>query len=396
MPLSTKRIIISTGSVNSFGFRTLTEGIDLTGFTKNPLMLWNHIRPDGTDRNQILPIGHWEDIQLNDDELSGVPFFDDHDTFAMSIFHKVEDGHIRMSSAGFVPIEVDDDPSLMIEGQTLPTVTKSFMKEVSIVDMGSNPDSLDVVLYDTADGIINLKDIDYLKLFSPLNKITMKRKPSAAEVTAAKNLLLLAEKGGVTKPSAAKIADAKAVIKLAEETAPAADDEEKLADDVDINADPTTLDDDQKNALILALQKMVADQGQKLADTEEQAQLAADAAETEKCTNLADKAVALRKISLSEKPLYIRLAKADYEGTVQLLESKKTTTTLRSALETGASGGAAKEDKITKRLLTLADKSFNELFNSKTGDLEFLKLNDYDTYSEKYEAKFGRKPATKK
>lgn len=47
-----------------------------------------------------------------------------------------------MASAGLEPLEVSDDPALVLDGQTRATVTRSRLVEVSIVDMGSNDEAL--------------------------------------------------------------------------------------------------------------------------------------------------------------------------------------------------------------------------------------------------------------
>lgn len=39
-----KTFVLSDESVNSYGFRVLTDGIALDNFKKNPVMLWNHTR----------------------------------------------------------------------------------------------------------------------------------------------------------------------------------------------------------------------------------------------------------------------------------------------------------------------------------------------------------------
>ncbi|QXU42082.1 hypothetical protein [Pedobacter sp. D749] len=43
MKRASKRIILTSENVNRYGFRVLTDGIDLTQYGKNPLMLWMHI-----------------------------------------------------------------------------------------------------------------------------------------------------------------------------------------------------------------------------------------------------------------------------------------------------------------------------------------------------------------
>ena len=39
-----KEVIISTEAVNSYGSRVLTDGIDLSQYERNPVLLWMHRR----------------------------------------------------------------------------------------------------------------------------------------------------------------------------------------------------------------------------------------------------------------------------------------------------------------------------------------------------------------
>lgn len=50
-------VIVDESKVNSFGFRTLVDGIDLKQFNKNPLMLWMHVRAFRGTKDEILPLG---------------------------------------------------------------------------------------------------------------------------------------------------------------------------------------------------------------------------------------------------------------------------------------------------------------------------------------------------
>ncbi len=49
MKRASKRIILTGENINRYGFRVLTDGIDLTQYDKNPLMLWMHIRAFSND-----------------------------------------------------------------------------------------------------------------------------------------------------------------------------------------------------------------------------------------------------------------------------------------------------------------------------------------------------------
>lgn len=134
-----KEVIISTSSLNSYGSRVLTEGIDTTQYAKNPILLWMHQRPMG---DGPLPLGHVENLRTDGDALIGTPVFDLGDSFASEIARKWEQGDLKMVSAGLEIVATSDDPADLLPGQTRPTITKSKLVEVSIVDIGANDDAL--------------------------------------------------------------------------------------------------------------------------------------------------------------------------------------------------------------------------------------------------------------
>lgn len=135
-----KEFVISTSSINCYGFRVLTDGIDTEQFKKNPVLLYMHRR--GIYGGDTLVLGSVADIRVDGDQLIGRPDFDMEDEFAAKIAHKWDAGHLRMCSAGIEFIESSSDPEFMVPGQTRPTVTKCKLVEVSIVDVGANDDAL--------------------------------------------------------------------------------------------------------------------------------------------------------------------------------------------------------------------------------------------------------------
>lgn len=146
-----KEVIISTEAVNSYGTRVLTDGIDLSQFERNPILLWMHRR---SWEPGAMPIGRIENLRKEGDKLIGTPVFDQNDTFAKQIESKWENGFLRMASAGLVILEKSADPTLVLPGQTRETVTRSFLEEVSIVDIGSNDEALQ--LYDRGSKLLTL------------------------------------------------------------------------------------------------------------------------------------------------------------------------------------------------------------------------------------------------
>lgn len=155
-----KTFVIHDESLNSKGFWMLTSGCDLSQFEKNPIMLWNHNYAWGDDRENNLPIGHWDNVRIKGKQILADAVFDS-DEFAQKIAQKVESGSLRMASVGAKAIEMTNDKSMIKPGQRYETVTKWVLKEVSIVNIGANDNALamsDVVLYDNESKLINLSD----------------------------------------------------------------------------------------------------------------------------------------------------------------------------------------------------------------------------------------------
>jgi hypothetical protein len=148
-----KTFILHDESLNSYGFWMKTSGADLSQFEKNPLMLWNHNRSWRGNEDEVLPIGHWENIRFDGDKILADAVFDS-DAFSQKIARKVEAGTLRMASMGVRVIEESEDPKFMKPGQKYATVTKWKAREASIVDMGANENAL--ALYDEDDNLIEL------------------------------------------------------------------------------------------------------------------------------------------------------------------------------------------------------------------------------------------------
>ena len=133
-------MIISTSRLNSYGSRVITAGIDITQYEKNPVLLWMHRRSFSS--NSPLPIGRVENLRFDGDALKGTPVFDEKDPFAKQIADKWEGGFLKMCSAGLDIVETSVDPLHLLPGQTRATVLRCKLTEVSIVDIGSNDDAL--------------------------------------------------------------------------------------------------------------------------------------------------------------------------------------------------------------------------------------------------------------
>lgn len=162
-----KETVISNSSLNSYGFRVLTSGIDLTQYQRNPILLWMHSRATWGRTDDVLPLGRMENLRVDGDNLIGTPVFDENDEFARKVKAKWDAGFLKMVSAGLRVIEESDDPAVLVQGQRYATVTKCKLLEVSIVDIGANDDA--IVLYDDQDRRINLSQGDNGVCLTPIN-----------------------------------------------------------------------------------------------------------------------------------------------------------------------------------------------------------------------------------
>lgn len=145
-----KRVRITNESVNSYGFRVLTSGIDLEQYRRNPVLLYMH------ERGNV--IGYVKDIEVAGGEVTGELVFDEASELSKRCKKQYEVGSLRMVSVGLDPKETSTAKELLLEGQTRPTVIKSKLVEVSLVDIGANDDA---IVMDSAGTAIELgKDGD--------------------------------------------------------------------------------------------------------------------------------------------------------------------------------------------------------------------------------------------
>lgn len=340
MKKSSKKFIISTSSVNTKGFSVDTSGIDLSEYEKNPLMLWMHQRPTGKSKDEVLPIGNWVDLKVEDGKLTGYPAFDESDSFAMQLFHKVENGTLRMASAGLRP-----KVWALING--VKTLVKSAMAEISLVDIGSNPDALAVVLYDESDEQINLSD-DFLA------SIKIDTKPNFIKM----ELIQL------------KASDILPLVKLGE----GATEEEAVAKVTEI----LTLAQSQATEIItLKAEKATAETEAK--DAKEKLEAAEKLANDQKIITLVDKAEADRKFTADQKAHFVKLANVDFDGTKALLDSMPANPTVASQTQVNL------KDDAKAEMIKLGYDALD-----KAGKLPELLKADPETFQQLYKSKFGK------
>lgn len=129
-----KRVRISNETLNSFGTWIVTAGMDTVQYSRNPILLYMHRRGE--------VIGYLKDIKVENGEVTAEPMFDEASELSVRAKKQFEFGSLRMVSACVDILELSEDPKLLKPGQTRPTITKSKLVEVSIVDVGSNDDAL--------------------------------------------------------------------------------------------------------------------------------------------------------------------------------------------------------------------------------------------------------------
>lgn len=151
---SMKKFRINDESLNAYGFWVKNDGLDFSDFRKNPICLYNHERGWRGSKEDIMPIGFWED--LNEEEMTAVPNLYMEDDYVKGIAGRIEHGTLRGASIGITVLEWSEDPSVLKPGQTRATVTRSKVKEISITDIPANKNA--VALYDLDGNQINLTE----------------------------------------------------------------------------------------------------------------------------------------------------------------------------------------------------------------------------------------------
>lgn len=129
-----KEFLISDESLNSYGFKVQTSGINLKQFRKNPIGYYNHDRESGV-------ICRWENLRTEGKKMYATPVFDLNDPLGAKIALKVENGFIKAASIGAEHAVFDE-----IKGETV--VTACDLYEISICDLPSNKNALALYVND--------------------------------------------------------------------------------------------------------------------------------------------------------------------------------------------------------------------------------------------------------
>lgn len=128
------RVRLTNDTLNSYGYRVLTDGVDISQYERNPILLYMH--------NRGKAIGLIKDIKRENGEITGEPVFDEATELSCQCKKQWEFGSLRMVSIGFEVIETSEAAELIVPGQRYATVTKARLIEVSLVDIGANNDAI--------------------------------------------------------------------------------------------------------------------------------------------------------------------------------------------------------------------------------------------------------------
>jgi len=333
-----KPIVITDDSrVNDYGFRVLTSGGNVVDYLRNPVLLYDHTRRSGeNEKNIILPIGKMKDVQIMGSQIVATPDFDLEDKFAAEISRKYEKDIFNMASIGFEAIEWSTDPEYMLPGQTLPTVTKWNLKEVSITDIGSNPNCCKLSHAGRTLTLNTNMDVQDLKQFFNQPNPTMKK------VIAALN--------------------ASNVVKLPDTAT-----EELVAEGL------TTLSNQLSNK-----DQIIATKDAEIKRLGDEATAASKKGLADKATALVENALTAQKIVAAQKENFVKLAAASedgYSAVKAMLDSMKGYTPISQQLGAGKSTTDLKAE-------------FTKLATE--GGLDTLKAENFEHFKAVYKAGTGK------
>lgn len=131
----TMDFVICDNTVNRYGWRLLVEGIDMSGFLKNPVCCLQHA-------TGLAPVGKWFNLRIEGTQLKGSVEFDRNDEDAVRLYWKYKDGYMSAVSLNILPKEESDDANLLLPGQKSSTVTKSELLEISLVTLPGNKNAV--------------------------------------------------------------------------------------------------------------------------------------------------------------------------------------------------------------------------------------------------------------
>jgi len=220
-----KEYLLTDSTVNSYGYRLLTDGYLMSEYEKNPIGYYMHKNRDAG------VVVKWEDFRKEGDKVFAKPVINLSHERGQRTVDEIESGFLNAASFGhFVVLEISSNPEDYLEGQTGPSVSKWFNRECSLVDIPGNYNAL-TDLFDENENPITLENLADLTPKS----INMKQIFFTAEQLGKMNLKADADQASVETAFANLIAEAAKVPGL--ETA-----RQKAVEDLKALQDKTTGD----------------------------------------------------------------------------------------------------------------------------------------------------------
>lgn len=323
-----RTFLVSDASINSYRCRVFLAGSDLSAFESNPIMLYMH------ERGRV--IGKWANLKWEGDKLFADPVFNLKDLKPQGgadIAQQVDDGFLNAASLGIIILEAVYNAELDCYD-----ITKWRLQEISIVDLGSNANALQ--LYDKAgEPIDQLNLADHLQQFrAPVPAPIPPANPTVSTNSIFMDNKVLALQLGLPD----------------------------TATDAEITAKLTTFS--TANNELETLRKTVAD-NQKREATE-----LLNLAETEK------------RLTPAQKPAWEALFAANHENAKAALATLPKPTNLTTFAQ-GGSAAQAEAGTLTKEE---KKKKYKEM--DRAGTLGKFKAENPESFADFFEATFGKKP----
>lgn len=315
----------------------LTSGANPSVFENNPVMLLNH-----DDWN--LPIGRWENIRVEGSRILADAVFDKDDERAVAVMGKVERGFLKAASIGGWPGESSNDPSLMLPGQTYPTMVTWTVREASICTIGSNHNA--IALYDQENKRMDLNDKGTLiKLFDTASGIHVSPK-NKTQMTILTGLLKLSD-------NASEQAIADEVQKII-----------RLRDELQKENSALKTEKEALSSKVQAFEKKEKDERKASAVT------------------LVDKAIKEGRLDAKGKDAWLGMFDANFDQAKTQLDAIPPRASVTQQIQASPSGGTGG--------VKLADMTFPEII--KADRLKELK-KDGELYKQKFFEAYGKYPA---
>jgi hypothetical protein len=317
-------------SVNCYGYRVLSAGIDLSAFKNNPIGFWNHKSNDTYKVENEMPICKWVSFEVKDGKLIGGLQVDIDDEQGARLERKILNGYVNAVSIYFDPIELSDAPEHLLAGQRNATITKCLLLECSPVGLPGNYNAVKLKgVTGSAIALNNATPADALAHLFTHNLNT-----NHTMTNEQKTLLGLAETATDEQVTTAlKALQAKASTPPA--VAPT------------VPAEATTLSQ-ADNAELMALR-------------------------AERVNGLVDGAVTAGKITLAEKDAYLKLANGDFETTKKVMDAMKVIPKLSNYVAGGTTTGG---DVNTGTATKIEDCDFYKLSRTNTKELERIQAEE--------------------